>query len=318
MGESVTAESITTRDCNGISRQLPPNGGNSKLELQTPCQPAGSFCNNSGMQSYPTDPETGMPYPLRVFGIARELDGHYKTNDHHPAYQRRNPDVEGDLPWKFSEEYLGKFVHLTNEQVAGIALRLSRVYRASAPVHALAHKQYPGGPEIPHTVPDKFIAVMKNLAHVMPRSLYDPTASDGARISPMTASEYLQQATTSWVHPERYAFARPEGYQAHVLSLFFARYVGVQNITHVAHRVVDEFVSTASPLQKQRAGHALLREAAAVSVEPLQGQFRQYRRNGNILSDRREHPDLLVDVVMHYLAPAEDIAFKVLAHKLAA
>lgn len=134
----------------------------------------------------------------------------------------------------------------------------------------------------------------------------------------MTNSEYMQQATTSWVHPERYAFARPEGYQAHVLSLFFARYVGVQNVAHMTDRVVDEFVSTTNPIQKQRTGHALLREAAAVSVEPLQEQFRRYRRNGNILSDRIDHPDLLVDVVMHYVAPAEDIAFKVLARKLAA
>lgn len=317
MGENVTAESITTRDCNGQRPPLPPNGGPTTTDHLTPCRLARSFSTIDPESRYPTDPETGLPYPLRFFGLAHAPED-FKINDHHPHYRRRDPDLEGDLSWRFSADELGKMEYLPTEQIAGIALRVSRVYRASQAVHALAHKYYPHGPEPPHDVSDKFAAVMKNLAHIMPRAVYDPTAPEGCRITPMTNSEYMQQATTSWVHPERYALKRPEGYQARILSLFFARYVGAQNTAHLASGLFDEFLSVTNEVRRQKVGHVLLREAALVSVAPLQKHHSEYRRKGLILSDRYEHPDLLVDVVMHYLAPAQDIAFKIMTRRFAA
>lgn len=318
MGENVTAESITTRDCNGLGRQLPPNGGSNDIDPSTPCQAAGSFSLLEPAGSYPIDLETGLPYRLMFFGLKRPLDLEAKCNAHHPVHPRKATDSEGETPYEFGEEYMSNIALLPHARVAGMALRVSRVYRAHPELHRMTHEQCKQGPVLPRSMPAKFAWTVKHLAGVVSRYAYDPTADEGERIRPQSKADFERQTTVSWVHPETYSYGRPEGYQQRVIGLAFARYVATQDIHGVvSSRKIDQFLSSTND-RRSEAGLTLLKTAVAMSVAPLEASYAHYRREGLIVGDLLQRSPSLFSLVMQHTKPAFQEVLNALERRLAA
>lgn len=283
-----------------------------------PVYNGGSFSYSEMPGQYPTDPETGQPYPLMVFGLANGLiiDGNH--NHHHTHFHRSAPELEGRLPLKDLNNRLLNSQNFRINRVAGIALRVSRVCLTNEIIHAMAHRQCPKGPKLPQSMQDKYTLLVKNLANVIPHSAYDPTAPEASRIRHMSTDVRERQTGPHWVHPERYSFGRPEGYQLHMIAQFLSYYATLQNIRQVDGLKKEEFLLTSLPERKMELGKSILKSAVAVAIDPLQQAYQDFKRKGLIQAGARDRNDSLFDIVWSYTEPALKTGVDMLTGKLAA
>lgn len=285
---------------------------------QTPVNGDGSSFLDNVNGYYPIDPETGLPYPVMVFGLNKQPEQTTKHNNHHPEAPRRANELEGELPQKDPEGLLLQADKFSFEQIAGIAVRVSRVYRLDPAIHEMVHEQNPFGTHLASSVTDKFARVVKNLSGIISRSAYDPTAPEGSRIKRMSTENFNQQTNAFWVYPEEYVFGRPEGYQRVFIAQFLTRFMAAQDISHVRPGLIDEFVSSPDLNRRFEIGQKLMRAATAVSIDPLHEPYRGYKRRGLIQSNVQANPKQLFDVVYALAEPAIEDGVAILSRRLAA
>ena len=285
---------------------------------QAPVDNDGSSFLDTADGYYPIDPEIGLPYPVMVFGLKKYREQTYRHNSHHPESPRKAIELEGNLPLKDPRNLLLQVDSFSYEQIAGIAVRVSRVYRLDPAIHMMLHAQNPNGTRLARSNVDKFARVVKNLSGIISRHAYDPTAPEGSRIRRMSPDNFKEQTTAFWVYPEEYAFERPEGYQRIFIAHFLTRFMAEQDISYVNRSLIDEFVSSKDPNRRFKIGQKLMRAATAVSIDPLQEPFKRYKRLGLVQSSVQEESKQLFDVVYDLAKPALKHGVAILSRRLAA
>lgn len=302
----------TLRDgIENASQPLPPGHNIPSLDHETaPVDSDGSFLVHDRM---PTDEVTGLPYAIlpKDFTYAAELDG--AVNYHHHFYNRRHPDLEGE--YRLSAEQLANPEDIPFPVIAGFAVRISRGQRLPMTLHQLAHRRFPIGPILPHTIDEKFITAVKACSGVVSRMALDVTAPEGKQLIRMNDETFMKVASPKLLCTERVFYDKPANHRRRILGNFFLRYAVRQDLSHVSERQIDEFLHTDNAAARLAVGHAILREAMEVGLAPVIPMVRELKAQGMVQPGR---PDVSTAVWKYVHPNRRERVFRVLRKQLIA
>jgi hypothetical protein len=222
-----------------------------------------------------------LPHLVLTFNTAREIPYDGRTNHHHPNYFRTHSDLEGAMN---IESVLHNMNGLSLGKLGGFAVRVSRTHRLVPAYHKILHDRFPLGPELAHTVHEKYKATVKNCAGVMPREALDLTRPEGEELVYMDDETFAAVTDPWWVHVENYYYDRPGGYQRKVLGNFFLRYATLQDMSHIPD-VVDEFLHTTDTARKFQLGRIMLEDGTDMSIAPIVPMHTELRDLGMVRED---------------------------------
>lgn len=203
-------------------------------------------------------------------------------------------------------------LQLLNGSDADEALRYSRGQDLERWLHERAHR-FLAGPAFPRARSQMFTSIVLACAKVVPRAAIDLTDDRTPVVRyDLTDEEYLSVVRT----------IRHEGEQAgdrgrffrNRIGIFFANYALEQSIDQlVSRRVIDEFLLTKDGARRKTLGNLMIREAVAMSLEPVLPVHKQLRQNGLI---QRRPTDLRALVADYFVRSRRPDYFLALKQKL--
>lgn len=264
-----------------------PPGQTSSIDYEAPVLQDGSFLITEETllakekRRMPTDPTTGLPFVILPIVESGDLrPDNDLVNYHHHFYNRRHPDLEGDL--SLAEDVLANLNELDLQTIAGFAVRMSRGQLLPKEVHWMVHDMYKVGPVLPHTLDEKFETVVKACSGIVPRYAIDVTAPIKDRFVYMDNALFQEVANPKLLCTERVYFDRPANHRRRVIGNFLLRYAISQDLTHISSKVVTSFLSPKNELERICTGNYILKEAMRACVEPIAGRFEELHYFGMV------------------------------------
>lgn len=233
----------------------------------------------------PTDELTGLPYPILPIR-ARNVQPSKRKNYHHHFYNRRDPHLEGDLA--ISGRLHGGPEHLTLEELAGVAVRMSRGQLLPSRIHKDAHDKYPVGPILPRTIDDKFITAVKACSGVVSRYGIDLSRPADQRLVYMNDKFFQSVANPNHLCTERKYYSRPADYRRRVLGNFFMRYALTKDLSHISEKTIDMFLSPRDEQMRREIGNFILFRAYESALEPVAPIYNELKQQGMVQPGRRD------------------------------
>lgn len=215
----------------------------------------------------PTDPMTGLPYPILPVNLPPKVDRDCQTNYHHHFYFRTDRDLESDLRPNGFMVRTPEDIPL--EFISGLAVRMSRGQILAVGTHDEAHKRFRAGPEPPRNQADKFRIAALASASVTSQFALDFTRSPGQELVRMKRDEMEYFFESGSLIAEKHHIDRPAQHRKAVIGSFFLRYAAAQNLTHITNKVVDEFLNTTDARRRIELGGLILSQAVDQSIEPI-------------------------------------------------
>lgn len=288
----MACEFVTLRDgSEPHATLLPPGDQNARYndESKTPVDVDRSFLLGSERRTadttcVPTDPVTGLPHAILPVYVAPHPNQSRTVNYHHHFYNRRHPDLEGDL--KLRDEHFQNPENIPLDVIAGLAVRMSRGQQLPIGTHGLVHRRYAQGPKLPHTTDEKFVTAVKACSGVVSRWALDVTAPRGQELVYMNDEVFERVVSPKLLCTERANHDMLAEDRRRVLGSFFLRYAAAQDLKHIAERHVDEFLNTSNDKRRLSLGNYILREAIEVSIAPLVPVYRELKGQGMIQPGR--------------------------------
>ncbi len=215
----------------------------------------------------PTDPLTGLPYPILPIDITSKTPRDCDRNYHHHFYFRTDPDLEGDL--RVNGYMVRTPEEIPLEFISGLAVRMSRGQQLATGTHDEAHKRFRAGPELPRTQADKFRIAALASASVTSQFALDFSRPAGKELVRMKRADREYFFESGSLIAEKHNIDRPAQHRKAVIGSFFLRYAAAQNLTHVTDKVIDEFLNTTVMRRKIELGGLILSQAVEQSIEPI-------------------------------------------------
>lgn len=231
---------------------------------------------------FPVDEITGLPFPILTVNTHEEVVYGGVTNHHHPNYDRRDPDLEGNIQIETGgarPSILDRLYKVGLSKLGGLAVRVSRTQRLVPELHGKAHQKYPKGPILPHEVGEKHLVALKNCLGVVPRVAVDVTAPPDKRFNHMDDTVFKAVAEAWSIHVERYYFNRPEGYQNRILGAFFIRSVLNNDLSHMAP-AIESFLGAKDRPSRRILREKILDELVDMSLQPLLPDYKEFKKAG--------------------------------------
>lgn len=221
----------------------------------------------------PIDMETGLPAVI----LPDSTENPYEVNYHHHFFNRRDPRLIGEL---------GSVVNLvttdlTLDQLAGVAVRMSRGQPLPKDVHVAFHREYGNiGKRLPATLDEKFKVAVQGCAGVASRWAIDLARPSSDQLVYMDDDTYNRVASPDKLCPEDNYYAFDKDVRRSLLADFFVRYALSHELTMISERVVDEFLHTRRAYRRRELGNFILAEALDASVDPIALEHNQLRHKG--------------------------------------
>lgn len=262
----------------------------------------------------PTDEVTGLPHIIYPPDLSYVNASYPDVTYHHHFYNRRHPDLEGlkSLPGHL----LDHPEDIPLPRIAGLAVRMSRGQRLPTELHRLVHNTFPLGPELPHTLEDKFVTTVMACSGVVSRWALDVTTNhdDAIKYVYMNDDVFRRMASPRLLCTERAYQDKAADQRRRVLGNFFLRYAIKQDL-NIAKNKIDEFLFTTNDDRLRLIGHEILKEAMEVSIAPVVPIYRDLKLQGMVRPGR---PDLRTSVWKYIHPDRREAAFRVLRKKLIA
>lgn len=316
----MACEFVTLRDGSEPHAALLPPGHNVHYtdDSKTPVDIDGSFLFGSDRRAtdgsrIPIDPVTGLPHAILPMYVAPHPNHRRTVNYHHHFYNRRHPDLEGDL--RLTDDHFQNPENIPLDAIAGLAVRMSRGQQLPIGTHELIHRRYAQGPKLPHTIDEKFVTAVKACSGVVSRWALDVTAPKGRELVYMDDIVFEKVASPKLLCVERANHDKLANDRRRVLGNFFLRYAALQDLGHISERHIDEFLNTADDKRRLAVGNYILREAVEVSIAPLVPMYRELKQQGMVQPGKSD----LSTAIWKYVHPhRRDSVFPVLEGSLAA
>lgn len=221
----------------------------------------------------PIDMETGLPAII----LPDSTENPYEVNYHHHFFNRRDPRLIGEL---------GSVVNLvttnlTLDQLAGVAVRMSRGQPLPKDVHVAFHQQYGNiGKRLPTTLDEKFKVAVQGCAGVASRWAIDLTRPSSNQMVYMDDDTYKRVASPDKLCPEDNYYDHNKDVRRSILADFFVSYALSHELTMVSGLVVDEFLHTRNEMRRRELGNFILAEALDATVDPIAAEHNQLKRKG--------------------------------------
>lgn len=221
----------------------------------------------------PIDAETGLPALI----LPDSSQNPHEVNYHHHFFNRRHPQLTGEL---------GSVVDivtkdLTLDQLAGVAVRMSRGQPLPVDVHVAFHQQYGNiGKRLPTTLDEKFKVAVKGCAGVASRWAIDLARPSSDQLVYMDDDTYNRVASPDKLCPEDNYYDLNKDVRRSILADFFVRYALRHELTMVSGLVVDEFLHTRHERRRRELGNFILAEALDATVDPIAAEHNQLKRQG--------------------------------------
>lgn len=263
----------------------------------------------------PTDEVTGLPHPIYVADLSYRDLAYPDVTFHHHFYDRRHSHLMGTQA--ISAEQLKHPEGIALDRLAGIAVRMSRGQRLPSERHREVHDKIKIGPALPHTLDEKFLTAVKACTGVVSRRAIDIASSTPEQINFIDLDDdmYSQIAGPRLLCTERAYLPRSADPRRRVLGNFFLRYAIKQDLSHVSHSVIDEFLFTTDEAMRRSRGHEILREAMQVGIAPVIPIYRELRSQGLVHPGR---PELQRSVWKLIHPDRRQVVFRALRKKLLA
>ena len=299
-------EQTSTRDTSELDCQLPQTGSEIRPldHNKTPDAYAGSFLDaetkllRDEKRRMPTDPMTGLPFVILPILASGDIDPNHPTvNYHHHFYNRRHPDLEGNI--KLDSDSRSKLGKLSLHEVAGFAVRMSRGQLLPMEVHYMVHELYKVGPVLPDNLDDKFKTVVMACSGIVPHYAIDVTAPVSQRIVYMDKTLFDEVASPKLICTERSYYDRPANFRREVIGNFLMRYAIAEGLTAISSRTVHDFLRPRSESDRAHKGNMILKEALRACIDPMSDRFEELQYYGMV----QQHKTSVHRAVRKYIHP---------------
>ncbi len=263
-------------------QRLTPPGIHAELIVPPPApvEHDGGFLIGSQFDTYVPQ----NPCPLDEIGLARGLpitltiaptgiDSRYSqaVDDHHGvAYPSRIKELGGTILRTQT-----KAQEIERDDLR--AIRWSRLQETERILHNRCHDAY-DGVTLPLDVHKRFLVTLLYAANYIPQQAIDLSKP---RPKIITLDEYMrrQLLEPGILHKQKRMEAR--------IGYYFGRYIVNYGLAAVKETIeVSQFLEAKDALERQRLGHRIIRNAAQVVIDPVEGIYQSARAKGRISQSR--------------------------------
>lgn len=244
----------------------------------------------AGVETTPTDPLTGLPYPV----LMKSADFYLRRADyHHMLHPEKSPELGYDEDGQ----------KLTKEdplRVEGAAARYCMGEYLPRWLHDRYHDIF-FGPKLPDNTHDKFVTAVLACAGVVPRkAIYLYTAGSW---KPVSLSNKQHDFIRRRVFYEGADSLSSRKSRANDIGKFFANYIIGQTLPEVANEAevqqkIKEFLEPTSREQWEKAGSFILGFAAQASVHDVAELYRDAKNEGMVAEKHKARR--LGDIILKY------------------
>lgn len=226
---------------------------------------------------YPTDPLTGIPYP--ILPIDPPTEGLPRRFDYHHQFHPRAVLVEsGDI--------------------ADSALRVCRGQDIPRWLHDRYHARY-DGPHFPRGISDRFATIVLACAGVVPRQAMYLGQDNNVLVTPSVAQYERIRSTIHYEYKDKEG-KRTIDRNRSKLGIFFAQYALEQDIRDlVDDLLINRFLEPRSERERLLTGNTILAAAINASTEPIQPKYLEAFKDIRVDTKPRN----LANVVTRYFKP---------------
>lgn len=220
--------------------------------------------------------EYGMPYLLHPFDPPHANSSVWKDEDH-SFYQRRSPELT---------------------DMAGRALRCSRVQETPRWLHNRKHRAFPDGTHLPKSEKEKFGLTILACAGYVSWMALDVRNVDNPTLVRASRNVHNYMRGKQQLHFETKKNMRLEYRTVDAASksigMYIADYAKRQNITElVDDTLLDEFLSTPDDSKRLRLGNKIIGFAIDAAIDPIKPVYRSALQN-ELIRPGITHPFPLV------------------------
>lgn len=280
---SMMAVSEALRDRFGALTSSPLPGLHESTETaQTPGERAGSFLLDADRDSMsvmvmPSDPLTGLPYPIWPTGLTPRTHRDCRINYHHHFYYKNDKDLLGGRTYSLLNPE-----NIPLDEISGLAVRMSRGQLLPVGDHEELHRRFRAGPEPPRNRAAKFHTVVLACAGVVPHFGLDLSRPIGEEIIELSKAQTAYFLGPRVLLAEKQYVDGAAYIRRATIGSFMLRYAAAQDLQHVSHRVVKEFLSTTDLARRIELGGLIMRDAISQSVEPIMPAYNTLRGEGMV------------------------------------
>lgn len=225
----------------------------------------------------PTDEIIGLPCLVLPYDVPGD-----RVDYHHHFFPRRSPELVPGFDISDSAPAPG---NMNLEDLASMALRMSRGQLLPRAVHELAHKKLLG-PTLPQTVDDKFTTTIKACTGMVSRWAVDVRRPEDDMLVLMDDATFSQAASRRVLCTERVYYDRPANYRRQIFGNFFLQYALSKDLEFISPDTVDQFLDAKDDNRQRELGNLILKEALRARIDSVMLLHQRMVREGNIQPGR--------------------------------